>query len=92
MKDHYAQVSQQQQGLKYSMLKLLAQIKVQGSYDLLKHLLLTDLPSGNDHRIAYYLTDSLQLAQSLFPEILTLHKDSIFRNVLYLMNYWIAII
>jgi hypothetical protein len=79
----YSTISSEKEELKYKLLNVLAQIKTRESYLLLKKLLLEDLPKkDNTGALGYSLSDSLQLTQILFPEVLTLLKDSDFAEVL----------
>jgi uncharacterized protein YbaP (TraB family) len=81
--ENYPQLGKQKDSIKYFLLEMLSKIKTTGSYSLLKKLLLTDLPlEGDAGNLSYPLLDSLELTAKLYPEILSLSKDSIFSGVL----------
>ncbi len=64
-----------------AMLRLLAQTKTSESYATLKDLLLSRPPQTNYlYPLRDFLTDSLPLAVSLFPEIMRLSNDSNYYN------------
>lgn len=65
--------------IKLSMLEILAELKTDKSYALLKTLLLNSgLKKCNSYTFSYSITDSLLLAKTLFPEVTTLYKDTLF--------------
>jgi HEAT repeat protein len=67
------------ESLRYSLLQVLANIHTKESYDQLKQLLMSKLPSkGSSASLEFALTDSLELTKTLYPEILSLSKDSAF--------------
>lgn len=81
--ENYPQLGNQKDSIKYFLLEMLSKIKTAGSYNVLKKLLLTDLPlKGDAGKLSYPLRDSLKLTANLYPEILSLSKDSIFSSVL----------
>jgi len=80
--DNYKKLDQEKEALKYTLLELLSKIKTTESYGVLKNLLLAGLPSKGAPKLTYALRDSLQLTLSLYPEILSLSKDSLFSNTL----------
>ena len=65
--------------IKLDLLNLLARYKTADSYATLKQLLLEYTPAekGNSE-LSYFITDSVELARHLFPEILTLVDDDLF--------------
>lgn len=67
----------------FKLLEVLANIKTEFSYKILKQLLLSGAPkNGNSYQLKYALSDSLDLAKTLYPEILTLNADSSFADLL----------
>lgn len=82
IQDNYKLLGPEKENIKYRLLKVLSANKTSESYKLLKQLLLTDLPKGEDPGIAHALTDSMQLTKTFYPEILALHKDSTFCDAL----------
>lgn len=80
--DNYAKLNGEKEELKYTVLQVLANIKTEESYHLLKKLLLTSLPKkGKDYGLSYKLKDSLELTKILYPEILRLSGDSTFNEI-----------
>lgn len=78
VKSGYNKVSKTNDVLKMDMLKMLAGIKTQESYTLIKDLLLSSPPSvGNFYSFISALGDSLLLTRSLFPEVKSLYGDSL---------------
>lgn len=64
--------------LKMNMLEILAEMKTEKSYGLLKTLLLnSNLKKCETYSFSYSISDSLLLAKSLFPEVTTLYKDTL---------------
>lgn len=81
--DNYQKLSEEKEELKYDLLRVLAGLKTQSSYALLKNLLVNHTPlKGDPSGMSYSITDSMQLGRTLFPEILQLSNDSLFREVL----------
>lgn len=79
----YKNPGKDKEGVKYSLLELLSKIRTSESYSLLKNLLSEGLPlEGNPDKLGYPLQDSLELTIKLYPEILSLSKDSLFSTVL----------
>ena len=68
--------------LRYPLLTVLASIQTGYSYNTLKSLLQERFPQkGNPSGLSYRLTDSLQLAESLYPQLLSFAADSLFAKV-----------
>ena len=64
--------------VKVCMLEILADVKTEHSFDLLKTMLLkSKLQSIKSHSFSYNITDSLLLAKILFPEVTALYNDTI---------------
>lgn len=83
IQQHYTNLSGKNEELKYPLLSVLARIKTKQSYDVLKNLLLQHKPvKGNATSLSYLLDDSLQLAQTLYPQLLQLASDTLFAGVL----------
>jgi uncharacterized protein YbaP (TraB family) len=81
--ENYSKLKGEKSRFKYTLLYLLAIQHTKESYDLLKQLLLTDLPEkGTSDRLSYALRDSLQLTRALYPEIVSLASDSTFAEAL----------
>lgn len=73
VRNNYKSFTGQREPLKVSMLNLLAAIKTKESYALLKELLLKSPPAVvGDRELSSEITDSLQLAATLYPELLQL--------------------
>jgi uncharacterized protein YbaP (TraB family) len=80
---NYTKLDPAKEELKYNLLEVLANLKTGDSYSLLKRLILEHLPAkGNAQRLKYSLTDSLLLTKTLYPDILSLSKDSVFTELL----------
>lgn len=68
--------------LRYPLLNVLASIQTGYSYNAFKSLLQERFPKkGNPSGLSYRLTDSLQLAESLHPQLLSFAADSLFAKV-----------
>lgn len=81
--ENYPGLGKEKDSIKYFLLAMLSKVKTDQSYSELKKLLLTDLPlKGDASNLSYPLRDSLELTAKLYPEILSLSKDSAFSNVL----------
>ncbi len=64
--------------LKVCMLEILAEVKTEKSYALLKSLLLNSgLKSCNSYNFSYSIIDTLELAKSFFPDVTVLYKDTL---------------
>lgn len=78
---NYNQLNGDNEEVKYTVLKVLANIKTSEAFQVLKKLMLTYPPQkGQDYGLAYALKDSLELTRTLYPEILVLTKDSLFNE------------
>lgn len=78
IQENYAGLKSDEE-LQYDLLNLLAKIKTKDSYQLLKKLLVEQLPSKeNAEMLIYPLSDSLELTKNLYPEILKLSSDTLF--------------
>ncbi len=64
--------------LRYDLLYLLGLFRTNESYSLLKNYIISDLPEKGKNQLQYALADSLKLTATLFPDILSQTKDSIF--------------
>lgn len=79
---NYDKLNGEKEEIKYTALKVLANVKTTESYQLLKKLLLAHPPKKtDDYGISYALKDSLELTKTLYPEILVLSKDSLFNEI-----------
>lgn len=79
VKNNYKSFAGQQEPLKMAMLNLLAGVKTKESYALLKELLLKSTPAEvKDRELSAEITDSLQLAATLYPELLQLAANPAF--------------
>lgn len=64
--------------IKLNLLNLLVNYKTQDSYNLLKELLIKYPPRATgEYMLSYRITDSLELARSLFPELLQLSNNPV---------------
>ena len=80
---NYPLLNKENDSIKYFLLEVLANIKTSESYSALKKFLITDLPAkGDAMNLNGPLRDSLELTHKLYPEVLSLSKDSIFSDVL----------
>lgn len=80
---NYSKLNPEKEDLKYPLLSVLAEQKTSYSYKILKDLLKQALPAKGDHySLAYALTDSLQLTNSIYTELLPLIGDSVFSDVM----------
>ncbi|MES1214850.1 MAG: TraB/GumN family protein [Bacteroidota bacterium] len=83
VKNNYASLKDSTEKLKYSFLYLLLKLKTKESYGLFEELIAQSLPSGGKiETLQYALTDSLELAASIFPDMLRLSTDTGFIKVL----------
>jgi hypothetical protein len=79
----YPLLKPEKESLKYPLLAVLAKIKTQASFRLLKQLLLEQTPrSGNTDFLCTPLTDSMELAAAVLPDLLPLSKDTLFIKML----------
>lgn len=64
--------------IKVNMIEILADLKTEKSYSLLKNILLnTGLKSCNDFGFSYAMLDTPQLSKTLFPEITSIYQDTL---------------
>ena len=78
IKSKYAGLTGNREFRKMNLLNLLANYKTQYSYNLLKDLLTNQPPKDEgNYLLTYRITDSIELARSLFPEILRLSNNPI---------------
>jgi len=80
----YPQLKGSKEEYKMCLLDILSGHQTTYSYNLLKELLVYQPPvnKGKHELSVYWLTDSLELGQSLFPEILTLSNNVLFAESL----------
>lgn len=80
----YPQIKGNKEAYKMCLLDILSGYQTTHSYSLLKKLLVYQPPAskGKYELSAYRLSDSLELGQSLFPEILTLSSNVLFAEPL----------
>lgn len=80
IENRYLSLSGEKEEYKWGILELLAKIKTTSSFKSLKKLLIDHTPKRKDgfQSLQYSMDDSLELALSLYPEILSLSKDTIF--------------
>ena len=75
IREQYGKIPATQGKVKMGMISTLAGIQTQDSYDLLHQLLVKDPPANTKGiYVGYKLTDSMELAQTLFPDLLALLK------------------
>jgi uncharacterized protein YbaP (TraB family) len=78
IKDNYSSLTGDREKIKFDVLDLLVRYKTAYSYSVLKELLIRDPPKEKDViGLSYYITDSLKLTHTLFPEILQLTNDPV---------------
>ncbi len=83
IRQHYTVLKGEKAALQYPLLRALASIPTDTAYGVLKELLLHHTPTaGTPAGLAQTLKDSVLLARSLYPELLTLSADSLFADVL----------
>ncbi len=88
VKEAYAQQTDKKETNKYRLLQLLARMKTARSYEVLKPLLLAGLPKqGSAIPLQRPWLDSLQLAATLFPELLQKADDSLLAPVIALVAH-----
>jgi hypothetical protein len=81
MKDNYPSLTGDKEEIKYDVLDLLAKYKDSYSYAVLKDMLIKDPPKIRKNKeLSYWITDSLKLARSLFPEVLELSSNDMFTD------------
>ncbi|MBC7849183.1 MAG: TraB/GumN family protein [Chitinophagaceae bacterium] len=81
-KSNYHILPEQKANLRYSLLRMLAGIKTEESFILLKELAVAKAPTGDPESLRYALNDSAALTALLFPGILPLVADSNFVKVI----------
>ncbi len=81
IKENYKEI--QQEYLKPFFISYLSYVKTNESYRLLKELLVNQPPKiENAYYVRYYFYDSLELARTLFPEILsTISNEGMFESI-----------
>jgi uncharacterized protein YbaP (TraB family) len=78
IRSKYAGLTGNREFIKLNLLNLLANYKTHDSYSLLKELLISNPPkSVGEYLLTYRITDSLELAKSLFPELLQLSNNPV---------------
>ncbi|MEP7163967.1 MAG: TraB/GumN family protein [Ferruginibacter sp.] len=78
VKDNYAKLPVSMPELKMDILGMLASLKSDKAFALVKELLLTEVPSvGPPYGLIYALADTLLLCKELFPALTKLYGDSI---------------
>ncbi len=81
VKKNYFSPKLDNEAQKLAMLRLLALTKTNESYAVLKELLLTEPPLVEYlYPLQSVISDSLQLAKTLFPEVMRLSSDSLFAD------------
>ena len=78
IKSKYGGITGNREFIKVNLLNLLVNNKTQESYNLLKELLINNPPKNvGEYMLAYRTTDSLELAKSLYPELLQLSNNPV---------------
>jgi uncharacterized protein YbaP (TraB family) len=81
--NNYNNLGAEKEPLKYNLLEVLSRLKTKESYQFLKKLMLSGLPTkGEAGNLNFGLRDSLELTAQLYPDILSLAKDSLLSGVL----------
>jgi uncharacterized protein YbaP (TraB family) len=81
VKDNYKSLTGEKEELKYPMLRLLGRLYTKEAYAVLKEFLTKNTPiQGSATGMGTIISDSLRLALTLYPEILTLIKDKLFAS------------
>ena len=80
IRSHFDSLQGDKEHIKSDLLLVLAANKTEYSYALLKELLLkhTPLKTRESFNFSYLVSDSLELAKKMFPEILELSKNTLF--------------
>ncbi|MGZ5286861.1 MAG: TraB/GumN family protein, partial [Flavisolibacter sp.] len=79
---NYGSLKGNKEGVKFNMLEILAYNKTKESYTLINKLLKNDAPKEGNASVLYYpLRDSLQLALTLFPQVLEQINSKVMADV-----------